>query len=115
LLQLGNNQKTKTMTLTQLKTRQQTLLNLIANVGGKNNIRRWVDELMSVESKIEESEVAVEVVYCDDIDHLTQPWAVVVGGKEIARFATRIKCDRHIAWKVTIANLISNDVYRKAA
>lgn len=90
------------MTLNQLKTRQQTLLNLIANVGGRSNVRKWVDELMVVEAKIEELEApapAVEVIYNDDVDHLTQPWAVIVGGKEVARFATRIKCDRHIAWK----------------
>ncbi|MBE9038339.1 hypothetical protein [aff. Roholtiella sp. LEGE 12411] len=105
------------MTLQQLKTRQQTLLNLIAKVGGKNNIRKWVDELMSVEAKIEELEAqslsggsrrselckkavpAVQVVYIDDADHLTQPWTVIVSGKEVARFATRMKCDRHLAWK----------------
>lgn len=88
------------MTLQQLKDRQQTLLQLIANVGGKRNIRKWIDELMVVEAKIEELEAvpAVQVVYCDDISHLTQPWAVIVGGKEVASFATRIKCDRYLAW-----------------
>jgi hypothetical protein len=104
------------MTLTQLKTRQQTLLNLIANVGGRSNVRKWIDELMVVEAKIEKLEaLAVSVVYVDDIAHLTQPWVIYVGGKEVASFATRMKCDRHIAYKVTTANLISNDVYRKVA
>jgi hypothetical protein len=88
------------MTLQQLKTRQQTLLNLIAKVGGKNNIRKWVDELISVEAKIEELEVPVaQVVYIDDISHLTQPWVILIGGKEVGSFATRMKCDRHLAWK----------------
>ena len=97
------------MTLNQLKTRQQTLLNLIANVGGRSNVRKWVDELMVVESKIEELETpAVEIAYVDDIAHLTQPWVIYVGNKEVASFATRMKCDRHIAWKGTTANLISN-------
>jgi hypothetical protein len=42
------------MTLAQLKQRQQTLINLIANVGGKNNIRKWADELMVIDARIEE-------------------------------------------------------------
>lgn len=42
------------MTLNQLKTRQETLLKLIANVGGRSNVRKWVDELMAVEAQIED-------------------------------------------------------------
>lgn len=88
------------MTLQQLKDRQQTLLNLIANVGGKNNVRKWVDELIVVEAKIEELEAvpAVEVKYDDSNFNYTTPWVVIVGGKEVQRFATPAKCDRYITW-----------------
>ena len=47
------------MTLAQLKQRQQTLLNLIANVGGKQNIRKWMDELMVIDSQIEKIKEAM--------------------------------------------------------
>jgi hypothetical protein len=89
------------MTLQQLKIRQQTLLNLIANVGGKNNIRKWVDELMVVEARIEELEAAtpaVQVVYDDSNFNYTSPWVVLVGGKEVQRFGTAARCDRFILW-----------------
>lgn len=89
------------MTLNQLKDRQSTLLNLIANVGGRNNTRKWVDELMVIESKIEELEApapAVQVIYDDSNFNYTSPWVVLVGGKEVQRFATPARCDRYITW-----------------
>lgn len=88
------------MTLQQLKERQQTLINLIANVGGRNNVRKWVDELMCVEAQIEELEAvpAVVVKYDDSNYNYTAPWVVLVGGKEVQRFATPAKCDRFIQW-----------------
>jgi hypothetical protein len=96
------------MTLQQLKQQQQTLLNLIANVGGKNNVRKWVDELLVVEAKIEEIEAAmvaaIEVIFNDgDFEGLTQPWVLLVGGQEVERFATRAKCDRFLAGKGLVA------------
>lgn len=92
------------MTLQQLKERQQTLLNLIANVGGKNNIRKWVDELMSVEAKIEELESPQIIVKYDDSDYNhTTPWVVIIGGRTEQRFPTRAKCDRFLVWKGLMA------------
>lgn len=87
------------MTLQQLKDRQQALLNLIANVGGKNNIRKWVDELMVVEAKIEELEVKViEIKFDDSNFNYTMPYAITINGQEYARFNTYAKCERHLAW-----------------
>lgn len=83
--------------LQQLKDRQQTLLSLIANVGGKNNIRKWVDELMVVEAQIEELEAEVIEIKYDESDfNYTTPWVAVVKG-QIVRFPTRAQGDRYLS------------------
>jgi hypothetical protein len=92
------------MTLHQLKNRQQTLLNLIANVGGKQNIRKWMDELMVIDSQIEEIEAemtaAIQIVFDDQsFEAITQPWVIMLGGKEVERFSTYARCERFLAWK----------------
>ena len=38
-----------------LQARQQTLINLITRVGGKNNIQKWMDELLKIDWKLAET------------------------------------------------------------
>ena len=94
-----------TQALQQLKDRQQTLLNLISNVGGKNNIRKWVDELMVIEAKIEELAVrlrsltkaeVIEIKYDESDFNYTTPWVAVVKG-QVVRFPTRAQGDRYLS------------------
>jgi hypothetical protein len=40
-----------------LQARQQTLINLITRVGGKQNIQKWMDELLKIDWKLESTEV----------------------------------------------------------
>lgn len=40
----------------KLVRRQQTLINLITRVGGKNNIQKWMDELLKIDVKLEKIE-----------------------------------------------------------
>ena len=92
------------MTLAQLKQRQQTLIKLIANVGGKSNIRKWADELMGVDAQIEAIELAmtaaIQIVFDDQsFEAITQPWVIMLGGKEIGRFSTYARCERFLSWK----------------
>jgi hypothetical protein len=71
------------MTLHQLKNRQQTLLNLIANVGGKQNIRKWMDELMVIDSQIEEiKEEMLQAIasIAEAVNHVQKDQRVILQG-----------------------------------
>lgn len=41
------------MNTDKLQQRQQTLINLITRVGGKQNIQKWIDELLQIDWKLE--------------------------------------------------------------
>jgi hypothetical protein len=41
-----------------LQARQQTLINLITRVGGRQNIQKWMDELLKIDVKLEIKEVS---------------------------------------------------------
>lgn len=44
------------MTTDKLVRRQQVLINLITRVGGRNNIQKWMDELLQIDVKLEKIE-----------------------------------------------------------
>ena len=41
----------------------------------------------------------VEIKYQESQDNITQPWVLLVSGKEVFRANTYSKCERHLAWK----------------
>jgi hypothetical protein len=46
-----------------LQARQQTLINLITRVGGRQNIQKWMDELLKIDVKLEKEVIKMIYTY----------------------------------------------------
>lgn len=73
------------MTTAKLQQRQATLINLITRVGGRQNIQKWMDELLQIDVKLEE----VKQMETLNFDHVI--WCEM-DQNQIEQLASILKC-----------------------